>query len=69
MKVGDLVRTVKGNLALVSNIDEELRDELDEAHAIFVTLIYCDTGVRNCYCDARYLTRIQSSESQLQVNE
>lgn len=69
MQVGDLVRTIKGNLALVSKIDETVTDQYDEERINFVTLIYCDTGVRNCYCDARYLTRIQSAESQLQGNE
>jgi hypothetical protein len=59
MKVGDLVRTIKGNLALISKVDETVSDEWDESHITSVTLIYCDTGIQNCYCDARYLTLVQ----------
>jgi hypothetical protein len=59
VKAGDLVRTIKGNLALVSKVDETVSDEWDEAQATFVTLIYCDTGIENCYCDARYLSLVQ----------
>jgi hypothetical protein len=59
MQAGDLVRTIKGNLALVSKIDETATDQYGEEQIKFVTLIYCDTGVQNCYCDARYLTLVQ----------
>ena len=59
MNVGDLVRTVMGNLALIASIDETISDEWDEQQAIFVTLIYCNTGVMNCYCDAQYLRLVQ----------
>ena len=59
MKLGDLVRTIKGNLALVSKIDETTTDCWGEEVVNYVTLIYSDTGVQNCYCDARYLTLVQ----------
>jgi len=59
VKVGDLVRTIKGNLALVSKIDETVTDQWGEEQINLVTLIYSDTGVQNCYCDARYLTLVQ----------
>ena len=61
MQPGDLVRTVKGNVALVSKIDEKTTDRFGEEETVFVTLIYCDTGIENCYCDARYLTLIQNA--------
>jgi hypothetical protein len=59
MQVGDLVRTIKGNIALVSKIDETITDRFGEEQVNFVTLIYSDTAVENCYCDARYLTLVQ----------
>jgi hypothetical protein len=59
MKVGDLVRTITGNLALVSKIDETITDRWGEEQISFVTLIYSDTSVQNCYSDARHLTLIQ----------
>jgi hypothetical protein len=62
VKVGDLVRTIKGNVALVSSIDEKVTDRFGEEQLNFVTLIYCDTGIENCYCDARYLTLLQRPE-------
>lgn len=58
MQPGDLVRTIKGNVALVSKIDEKTTDRFGEEEIVFVTLIYCDTGIENCYCDARYLTLV-----------
>ena len=62
MKVGDLVRTVKGNLALISSVDQKVTDKWGEEQAQFVTLIYCDTGVENVWCDARHLWLIQRGE-------
>jgi hypothetical protein len=60
MQIGDLVRTIKGNLALVSKVDETFSHDLEGViQATFVTLIYCDTGIENCYCDARYLSLVQ----------
>jgi len=59
MKAGDLVRTVTGNLAMIASIDETISDELGEHQAIFVTLIYCNTGIMNCYCDTQHLRLIQ----------
>ena len=59
MQAGDLVRTIKGNIALVTKIDQMLTDRFGEEQINFVTLIYCDTGIENCYCDARYLTLLQ----------
>jgi len=59
MQAGDLVRTIKGNIALVTKIDQMATDRFGEEQINFVTLIYCDTGIENCYCDARYLTLLQ----------
>jgi hypothetical protein len=59
MQAGDLVRTIKGNIALVTKIDQMVTDRFGEEQINFVTLIYCDTGIENCYCDAAYLTLIQ----------
>ena len=59
MQAGDLVRTIKGNIALVTKIDQMVTDRFGEEQINFVTLIYCDTGIENCYCDARYLTLLQ----------
>jgi len=59
MQAGDLVRTIKGNIALVSKIDEKVTDRFGEEQIKFVTLLYCDTGIENCYCDAQYLRLIQ----------
>jgi hypothetical protein len=58
MQAGDLVRTVTGNIALVTKVDEMVTDRFGEEQINFVTLIYCNTGIENCYCDARYLTLV-----------
>ena len=58
MQPGDLVRTIKGNIALVTKVDEMVTDRFGEEQINFVTLIYCNTGIENCYCDARYLTLV-----------
>ena len=31
-------------------IDEKTTDRFGEEEIVFVTLIYCDTGIENCYC-------------------
>ena len=62
LRAGDLVKTTKGNLALVSNIDETIIDEWGESQVNFVTLIYCSTGAENRYCDARHLTLVNRGE-------
>lgn len=62
MKAGDLVETLKGNLALIASVDEIVTDQWEEEQLQFVTLIYCDTGVKNRYCDARYLKLIQRGD-------
>ena len=59
MKVGDLVKTIKGNLALVTKIDEKVTDRWGEEQINFVTLIYCNTAMENRYCDSRYLKLVQ----------
>jgi hypothetical protein len=58
MQAGDLVRTITGNIALVTKIDQMVTDRFGEEQINFVTLIYCNTGIENCYCDARYLTLV-----------
>jgi hypothetical protein len=58
MQLGDLVRTITGNIALVTKVDEMVTDRFGEEQINFVTLIYCNTGIENCYCDARYLTLV-----------
>lgn len=58
MQAGDLVRTIKGNIALVTKVDEMVTDRFGEEQISFVTLVYCNTGIENCYCDARYLTLV-----------
>ena len=62
LRAGDLVKTTKGNLALVSNIDETIIDEWGESQVNFVTLIYCSTGIENRYCDVRHLTLVNRGE-------
>ena len=59
MQAGDLVRTIKGNIALVTKVDEMVADRFGEEQISFVTLVYCNTGIENCYCDARYLALVQ----------
>ena len=58
MQAGDLVRTIKGNIALVTKVDEMVTDRFGEEQISFVTLVYCNTAIENCYCDARYLTLV-----------
>lgn len=62
LKIGDLVRTIKGNIALISNIDEVIIDRWGEERVSFVSLIYCDTSIENCYCDASYLKLVSRGE-------
>jgi hypothetical protein len=55
LHVGSLVKTVEGDLALVSNIDEVVQDRWGMKTINFVTLVHCDTGVVDKYRDARFL--------------
>ena len=48
MQAGDLVRTIKGNIALVTKVDEMVTDRFGEEQISFVTLVYCNTGIENC---------------------